>query len=60
MAMNRVQFQKGLSMAEFQRQYGTETQCAAALEAMRWPGGFRYPGFSKAPAVRLSSWAGKW
>ncbi len=26
MAMNRIQFQAGLSMAEFQRQYGTEAQ----------------------------------
>ena len=43
MAINLVQFQAGLSMAEFQRQYGTEAQCAAALEAMRWPGGFRCP-----------------
>jgi hypothetical protein len=43
MAMNRVQFQKGLSMAEFLAQYGSEAQCAAALEAMRWPNGFRGP-----------------
>ena len=43
MAMNRVQFQAGLSMVEFQRQYGTEAQCAAALEARRWPDGFRCP-----------------
>jgi ribosomal protein L37AE/L43A/transposase-like protein len=43
MAMNRVQFQAGLSMAEFQRRYGTEVQCAAALEKMRWPNGYRCP-----------------
>jgi len=43
MARNAVQFQKGLSMAEFLRLYGTEGQCHAALVAMRWPGGFVCP-----------------
>lgn len=41
MVMKRIQFQAGLSLAEFQRQYVTEAQCAAALEKMRWPHGFR-------------------
>ena len=31
MGMNRVQFQKGLSMAEFLERYGTEGKCHAAL-----------------------------
>jgi hypothetical protein len=31
MAMNREQFQPGLSMAEFMDRYGTEAQCEAAL-----------------------------
>ena len=43
MAINRVQFQKGLSMAEFMDQYGTEQKCHAALVASRWPDGFRCP-----------------
>ena len=43
MARNAVQFQKGLSMAEFLRLYGTEDQCHAAVVAMRWPGGFVCP-----------------
>ncbi|CAI8740176.1 IS1595 family transposase [Methylocaldum szegediense] len=43
MPMNRVQFQKGLSLAEFLGQYGREEQCEAALEALRWPEGFRCP-----------------
>lgn len=43
MAMNRVQFQLGLSMAEFLERYGTEAQCRQALEAARWPEGFRCP-----------------
>lgn len=42
-AMNRIQFQPGLSMPEFFRRYGTEAQCEAALEQARWPEGFRCP-----------------
>ena len=38
-----IQFQKGLSLSEFQRLYGTEEQCEAALEKARWPDGFRCP-----------------
>jgi ribosomal protein L37AE/L43A len=43
MARNPVQFQKGLSLMEFNRRYGTDDQCHAALVAMRWPGGFECP-----------------
>lgn len=43
MPMNRVQFQSGMPLPEFQRQFGTERQCAAALENARWPTGFRCP-----------------
>ena len=43
MAQNRIQFQPGMSMPEFIAQYGTEEQCAAALEQTRWPDGFRCP-----------------
>lgn len=43
MAMNRIQFQPGLSMPEFFASFGTEAQCAAALQAARWPAGFRCP-----------------
>ena len=43
MAMNRIQFQSGLSMPEFFKRYGTESQCARALERARWPNGFRCP-----------------
>ncbi len=31
MAMNRIQFQPGLSLAEFLRDYGAEAQCEAPL-----------------------------
>src|SRR5690554_1532267 len=43
MAMNRIQFQPGLSMPEFLKDYGTEARCEQALEAVRWPEGFRCP-----------------
>lgn len=43
MAMNRIQFQPGLSMPEFLKDYGTEAQCEQALETVRWPEGFRCP-----------------
>lgn len=43
MAMNRIQFQSGLSLPTFYRQFGTEEQCTAALEQARWPDGFRCP-----------------
>lgn len=37
MAMNWIQFQLGLSMAEFMRWFGTQKQCEAALTLARWP-----------------------
>lgn len=43
MGTNRVQFQKGLSMAEFMERHGTEAKCQAALVASRWPTGFVCP-----------------
>jgi transposase-like protein len=43
MPMNRVQFQKGLSLPEFMERYGSEAQCEQALIAARWPSGFVCP-----------------
>jgi transposase-like protein len=43
MAMNRIQFQPGMSLPEFLRRFGTEQQCAEAVMAARWPEGFRCP-----------------
>jgi transposase-like protein len=43
MPINLVQFQRGLSMAEFIKQYGTEAKCYRALYRGRWPKGFRCP-----------------
>jgi transposase-like protein len=43
MPRNRVQFQKGMSEADFDRKFGTEDQCWAHLVAWRWPKGFECP-----------------
>ena len=43
MSRNLIQFQPGLSLPRFIRNYGTESQCESALEASRWPNGFRCP-----------------
>jgi Zn ribbon nucleic-acid-binding protein len=48
MAMNRIQFQHGMSLVEFQDLYGSELQCAQALERWRWPNGFVCPRCSLA------------
>jgi ribosomal protein L37AE/L43A len=44
MARNKVQFQKGMSEAQFEAAYGTEARCHAALVRWRWPEGFMCPG----------------
>ena len=43
MSINQVQFQKGLSIADFMARYGTQEKCHAALVASRWPTGFVCP-----------------
>jgi len=43
MAMNRIQFQPGLSLPQFLNLFSTESLCAQALESARWPDGFRCP-----------------
>ena len=43
MKMNRIQFQKGLSLNQFFAQYGQEQQCESVLEFARWPDGFICP-----------------
>ena len=54
MARNSVQFQKGLSEAEFEQQYGTEAACREALFRWRWPEGFECPicGEQRHSAIR--------
>lgn len=46
MAINWIQFPKGLSLGEFLERYGTEAQCEEALVEARWPGDFRCPACS--------------
>jgi len=41
MAKNKVQFQKGISLSEFIKDYGSEEQCFESLSGWRWPDGFR-------------------
>ena len=43
MAKNKVQFQKGFSLYNFIRSYGTEKQCYQTLFRYRWPDGFICP-----------------
>jgi transposase-like protein len=54
MAQNRVQFQRGMSQSEFTRRFGSEEQCAAELERLRWPDGFRCPRCDGAAHSRIS------
>ena len=53
MAMNRVQFQAGLSMPAFMAQYGTEAKCRRALFRSRWPRGFRCPACEQRSGSRF-------
>jgi transposase-like protein len=43
MAKNQVQFQRGLSLSQFLKQYDTEEHCHNALFSWRWPSGFGCP-----------------
>jgi transposase-like protein len=43
MGKNKVQFQKGYSLIDFAKDYGTEEQCGQALFKWRWPDGFLCP-----------------
>lgn len=43
MKMNKIQFQKGISLNEFLSKYGHEEQCETAVEDARWPDGFQCP-----------------
>ncbi len=55
MARNKVQFQKGLSLNEFLKHYGSEEQCFDALYAWRWPEGFRCPHCGHVKSCQLTS-----
>lgn len=51
--MNRIQFQAGLSLNDFLKDYGTEAQCQTALENARWPQGFVCPACSSGSFCRV-------
>ena len=54
MAKSSVQFQKGMSLEEFQKNHGTEEQCWQSLFDLRWPKGFVCPrcGWHNGCAIR--------
>lgn len=41
MPINQIQFQRGLSLPDFLKEFGTEQQCEDALAKARWPSGWR-------------------
>ena len=43
MGINPIQFQKGLSIQQFMKDYGSGTQCEETLVAARWPHGVECP-----------------
>lgn len=55
MPKNRVQFQRGMSLAEFMKAYGTLDRCEQALFAWRWPQGFVCPECGHAGYCALKS-----
>ncbi|MBC7598469.1 MAG: IS1595 family transposase [Polaromonas sp.] len=50
MAMNRIQFQPGLSMHQFMALYGTQDKCEAAVINWRWPQGYVCPSCGQVDA----------
>lgn len=59
MPQNRIQFQKSLSLPEFLDKYGSEAQCAAALEKMRWPQGYACPYCESKKTLHCKAQQGK-
>lgn len=55
MSKNMIQFQPGLSLTEFLKQYGTEEQCREALYDWRWPKGYECPKCGHHSACKLNS-----
>lgn len=54
MAKNQIQFQRGFSLPDFLKEYGSETQCHNALFKWRWPSGFICPGCGYASFCEIS------
>ena len=55
MPRNKVQFQKGVSLNDFIKEYGTEEQCFDALYTLRWPEGFKCPSCGHNKCCELST-----
>jgi transposase-like protein len=55
MPRNIIQFQKGLSLHTFLKQYGEEAQCREALYQQRWPNGFVCPECGNTTGCELKS-----
>jgi transposase-like protein len=55
MSKNMIQFQPGLSLAAFLKQYGTEEPCRAALYEWRWPKGYVCPECGHHSACKLKN-----
>jgi transposase-like protein len=53
MSINRIQFQPGLSLADFLKDFGTDAQCEAFVEKSRWPHGFVCPDCATTRAVQF-------
>lgn len=49
MTVNKVQFQKGLSMQAFMERYGSVEGCEQAIVSWRWPQGFVCPACGASP-----------
>lgn len=59
MAINKVQFQRGMSLVGFLEMYGSEEACESALFAARWPSGFECSGclgrsFARARTLQIT------
>ncbi len=59
MGKNKVQFQKSMSLPDFMAKFGTEEQCEAYLEQVKWPKGFSCPRCSHDVCVKITRGRGK-
>jgi len=55
MARNSIQFQKGLTLNAFIKNYGTDEQCFDVLFAFRWPNSFQCPQCGYEKSCRLNT-----
>jgi transposase-like protein len=53
MPTNRIQFQPGLSLTVFLKEYGTEAHCEAVVQGWRWSKGFVCPTCATTRAVQF-------